>query len=189
MDIENLPNNSNNFKDEKSKKVEPVVSNPVKLKKQSVITTRLKSSGNEMVDILWHSLKKTILEMIKRGADTFFDEPDNSRQSRDSKPYDYVSYKDRYRDSYEDRSERSYRISDPNDIIFQSKREAEDVLEKLDETIEVYGWASIGDVFDMCRLRSDNNTNFRYGWKNLKVARVVEYNDGYGIKFPKALPR
>ena len=71
-----------------------------------------------------------------------------------------------------------------DDVIFDNRGEAEDVLRMMDELIETYGNASIADFYDLVGI-TGNYTDNKYGWTNISTAKVVRVsNGGYMIKFP-----
>jgi hypothetical protein len=51
-----------------------------------------------------------------------------------------------------------------------------------------YGIVSVGDLYDLANITNDNYTLNKYGWTNLRDAKVVPTRDGYMIKLPRALP-
>lgn len=74
-----------------------------------------------------------------------------------------------------------------DDIVLDSRGEAELVLEQLDELIEHYGIASVSDLNEMLGI-SGNFTDNKYGWTNIRSAQVVRIRDGYLLKMPRAQP-
>ena len=76
---------------------------------------------------------------------------------------------------------------DYDDIILESRGEAEDVLERMDELIATYQVVSVADFYDLVGV-SGNYTDNKYGWTDIRNASVIRVRDGYMIKLPKALP-
>ncbi len=74
-----------------------------------------------------------------------------------------------------------------DDIVISSRGEAEEVLERMDELIEVYGIVSIADLYDLVDVRTQP-TDFKYGWTNISTAKIIRVRDGYKIKLPRAIP-
>jgi len=72
-----------------------------------------------------------------------------------------------------------------DDIVLESRGDAEEVLDKLRElTFSEYGAASVGDLYELIGITSsfaDNN----YGWTNLRSARAVKVRDGFILDLPK----
>lgn len=73
------------------------------------------------------------------------------------------------------------------DIIFDERGDAEEVLDTLQDLIEEFGQATIGDFYDACGITPDDNfsKNENYGWTNLNSASVKSSRDGYFIHMPR----
>lgn len=71
------------------------------------------------------------------------------------------------------------------DIIFETRSDAETVLWKMEEMLDTFQNVSIGDMFDLSGV-SGNYTDFKYGWTDLRGAKVERVRDGYIIDLPKA---
>lgn len=179
------------------KKVEKVVSGVVKTRKKSEIrkfadvfvAEDAHTVKNYLVqDLLIPSIKNTILDLIIEGATIIFKgEPGRARKS--SSNVDYVSYR-RYADR-DRRDERPYSSVRSNygldDIVLESRGEAEKVLSCMDEMIDTYGFVSVADLYDLVG-KSCNYTDNNYGWTSLRNAEPVRVRDGYVLRLPKALP-
>lgn len=70
-----------------------------------------------------------------------------------------------------------------DEITFDTRTEAEEVLMFLDEAIEKYGKVTIADFKDRCGVTS-NFTDNNYGWTSLEEAKVMRLRSGYFINFP-----
>ncbi len=74
------------------------------------------------------------------------------------------------------------------DVIFDSKVDADMVLQKLNEAIAAYGVVSVNDAYDTCDLTAPYTYN-NYGWTSLNSAYVDRNRRGeWIIHFPLALP-
>lgn len=74
------------------------------------------------------------------------------------------------------------------DVIFDSKPDADAVLNKLNEMIDMYGVVSVNDAYDACDLSAPYTYN-NYGWTSLTSAYVDRDRHGqWVIHFPLALP-
>ena len=74
-----------------------------------------------------------------------------------------------------------------DDVVVQTRGEAESVITTMEELISVYGSVSISDFYDMLDMTCPY-TNFSYGWTNLRNVSIVRVSEGYLIKLPKAMP-
>lgn len=74
-----------------------------------------------------------------------------------------------------------------DDLIFNTRGDAEIVLEKMFELLNQYRAVSIADMFDLAGVSSPNGyTDNKYGWSDLRDARIVRVNSGYMIDLPRA---
>lgn len=73
------------------------------------------------------------------------------------------------------------------DIIYETREDAEDVLEELDILIKEYGSASISDLYSASGITPDY-TDEKCGWVDLKRATIRRVSDGYILDMPKAYP-
>lgn len=78
-----------------------------------------------------------------------------------------------------------------DEVRFDNRGDAEEVLLRLKEVIADYGVVTVGDYYDIlpesCGLKA-NFTDFKYGWRDLLNAEVVRTNDDrYTIRFPKII--
>lgn len=173
------------------KRVEKVVSGSVKSKKknglQKITNVFVPDDVKSYIfeDIVVPAVKDIILDAVR----AFLGVSGNSRGGRSS-----TSSKISYRKYYDDRDRRdSGNVSrtrtgyDYDDIILESRGEAEDVLERMDELIATYQVVSVADFYDLVGV-SGNYTDNKYGWTDIRNASVIHVRDGYMIKLPKALP-
>ena len=98
----------------------------------------------------------------------------------------YKSKEDREKKRYIERDEspRDYR-----EIILESRGEAESVLDTLSEVIDVYGDASLADLYN-CIGVSSNFTDNNYGWNKESFARASyrRVSGGYLLDLPRPHP-
>lgn len=180
-----------------TKKVEKVISGKVKTKKKSE-TRKLadvflsEDIGNVksyiIFDVLIPAAKKTVSEVIKKGIDMIL-YGDTSFDTKDSRATK-VSYRS-YFNEPKDRRTSSNKIAagyNYDDVIFNSRYEAEEVLERMDELIETYDNVSVADFYDLVGITGSYTDN-KYGWTDIRTAKVVRVSgDGYMIKLPKVIP-
>lgn len=181
----------------KNKQVEKVVKGTVKTKKKrgsklkDVFISEDASNVKSYVfmDVLVPAVKKAISDIVRDGIDMILYGEARSKKSGSNASYvSYRSYSDRDR-----REERRYSDSrvrstySYDDIILETRGEAEDVLTRMDELIDTYGIVSVADMYDLVGI-SGNYTDNKYGWSNLRNAEPVRVRDGYMLKLPKPGP-
>jgi hypothetical protein len=78
--------------------------------------------------------------------------------------------------------------ADYDNIVFESRSDAQEILAKLLENIDRYGRVSVFDLYDFCGLNCDYTLK-RWGWCDLDMASVGRTNSGdYMIKLSKIQP-
>lgn len=180
------------------KKVEKVVSGNVKVKKKNGVTKFADSFISEdihnvksyvITDVLIPSIKRAISEMVTNGIDMILYGSTGGRSKRSSA--DRVSYRNYYDrrddDRYRDRDRVRTSAYSFDDIVLDSRGEAEEVLARMDELIDQYGIVSVADLYDLVGV-SGNYTDNKYGWTNIRNAEPIKVRDGYMLRLPKALP-
>ncbi len=73
------------------------------------------------------------------------------------------------------------------DVVVYSYEDAKEVLSRLNETIQQFGSASVGDLYALIG-KTCPHTALKYGWKDIRMATVVKVREGYLLKMPKAIP-
>ena len=77
----------------------------------------------------------------------------------------------------------------PYYISYDRRDDAEVVLAKMLELLQVYHNASIDDMYDLAGLTSPlGYTGANYGWRDLTGARVRPYGSKHVIELPPAIP-
>lgn len=196
--MEDYKPNSHRSKEEvnnppaEKKEIKPVVKGKVVKKKNNVrkLTDVFVSEDVQnvksyiLMDVLVPAIKKAISDIVTNGIDMMLYGESGRTKKRSSA--DYVSY-NRYYDR-RDRDERYVTKSrySYDDIIFESRAEAEEVLDRMSEIIDTYGAVSVADLYDLVDV-SGTYTDNNYGWDNLRNAEAVRVRDGYILKLPKII--
>lgn len=178
------------------KKVEKVVQGTVKTKKKSEIAKAfvaedIRNVGSYIVmDVLIPAAKKALSDIVANGIDMLL-YGESGRRGKSSSSTSYVSYRDysnrdrdrRYGDASRTRSGYSY-----DDVILETRAEANEVLDRMNEIIDSYGQVSVGDLYDLVGI-TGNYTDNNYGWTDLRSAEpIMARGGGWMIRLPKALP-
>lgn len=181
-----------------AKKVEKVISGTAKSKKKTgllkaadiFIEDDIASVKDYVIkDVIIPTLKRTIADAINGSINMlFWGENGNGRSRGVSDKVSFRNYssysskRDVRSDSVRTTTGYSY-----DDIVIDSRGEAEEVLTRMDELVATYGIVSVADFYDLVGVTC-NYTDNKYGWTNLRNAKVVPVRDGYMIKLPKAMP-
>ena len=79
-------------------------------------------------------------------------------------------------------------IYSTGDIEYEKNGDAEVILKRLQECIDVYHVATVADLYDLSRLKY-SYTDHNYGWTDLSNAKVVRNLNGtYSLDLPRAMP-
>lgn len=180
------------------KNVEKIVSGKVKTKKKNELQ---KFAGNIiseeasnlksyiLLDVLIPAIKDAIEDVVTNGIRMLLRGETGARRSGSSSGISKVSYNKAYNSrepigSHSTRARVGYSF---DDIVLESKREAEEVLARMDELIDTYGIVSVADMYDLVGIVG-NYTDNKYGWTNLRAAETVRVRDGYLLKLPRVMP-
>ena len=190
----------NREKKEEPKKIEKVVTGKVVTRKKPLGKRILETFVGEDVgnvysyvlyDVLIPAAKSMIYDSVKGGLEMrLFGEKQGSRTRRDQ-GRSYVSYNN-YSDSRRpsDRREMTHQNRARHnfeEIILDSRGEAEEVLSHLVDLIVDYGQATVSDLYDLVGI-AENFTDRRYGWVDLRHASVGgRTRDGYLLNLPKPI--
>lgn len=186
------------------KKLPKVVTGVVKKQKrgfgkkiaETFLEDDTKSVGSYIFhDVLVPSAKDLIADMVKGAIEMllFGEKRGRSSNVRRDGGKSYTSYGSYYKSSERDK-ERSRDISrtsrsrhDFDDIVLETRGEAEEVLSHLvDMTID-YGMATVADLYDLVGITS-NFTDNKYGWTDLRTASVSRVRGGYLVNLPRTQP-
>lgn len=197
--MEDYKSNSHKSREEKKalphpeKKVEKVISGSAKIKKKSGIRKLSdvfisEDAGNVksyiFMDVLLPAAKKLISDVVTNGIDMLlYGETGRSKRSGASK-VSYGSYYDRRKE----RRTYSSRGFDYDEIIFETRGDAEAVLDTMYDIINQYDVVSIADLYEAAEVTNHNHTACKYGWSDLRGSRVDRTFDGYILKLPRPIP-
>lgn len=146
-----------------------------------------------VTQVLIPTLKDTIVKIIKNAVDIiFFGEPrSEKKRERDGIRPSYRAYYDDRDDRYDSRRSQDYgKAYYFEDVVFESKLDAEIVRDQLFECCERYNLARVADYYEFGRYKPEP-ADFNYGWLKLNDdnTRIVTTSRGeYIIKLPRAVP-
>lgn len=85
-------------------------------------------------------------------------------------------------------SNRARARHDFDEIVLESRSEAEDVLERLCDIVSQYGSASVADLYLLTGLAS-NHTDESWGWTTMQGANISRFRGaGYLLNLPEPTP-
>lgn len=180
------------------KKIEKVVTGSAKPKKKNEIQKFAdvfisEDVGNVKSYIVWDVLvpafKKAIYDIVTNGIDMIlYGESGRTKKNSTASKVSYRSYYEKENDRRDYPTRKIKTGYDYDNIVFESRGDAEAVLEAMIDIIDQYGVVSVGDLYDLADMSVDNYTLNKYGWTDIRNASVNRVRDGYMLKLPKALP-
>jgi hypothetical protein len=192
----NYPPNSRKSKEER-KPVEKIITGNVQRRKKP-LTERIKANFTEedgqsagqfvLFEVLIPAAKKMLSDAVSQGIDrVLFGE---SRPRHSERP-GYTNYSKMHHGSrsegYRDISRRSRSSRDLDDVVLSSRTEAQDVLDRLGDLIDQFEVATVADLYDLLGV-SGSFTDNKWGWYDLRDARIRAIRDGYLIVLPRTEP-
>ena len=197
--ISNSDKSRNNPEQLPEKKVESVVTGSTITQKksgfgkfkESIIAEDARSVGSWLLtEVVYKTVKKFIYDMVTSGIDMLlYGETSHTKANNNGlSKISYSSYYTGYKSSNEPMRSGtpSASVFDYDNIIFSSRGDAEAVLSTMMEILDQFGVVSVGDLYDLANVNTQNYTVNKFGWTNLRNAQVMRCKDGYILKLPKA---
>lgn len=78
-----------------------------------------------------------------------------------------------------------------DNLVFDSKGEAEDVRDSMIEALDRYGYLTVLEFYDIAQVTVDNFTDNNWGWKRDSIGQMKILGDsanGYYINLPRCEP-
>jgi hypothetical protein len=192
---QNYKPNSHKYKEEQKatsderKKLEKVVSGKVQTRKKNGFQKFASEFVSENAsNIKTYIVKDVIIPAIKKSISDVIDMILYGGARKSGVNASRVSYRSYY-DDPRPRMDSPARVSRFNydEVVVESRGDAEAVISQLNEIIDMYGMASVADFYDLVGISGDFTDN-KYGWTNLRNAEPIRLSNGYAFRLPKALP-
>ena len=200
--MEDYKPNSHKYKNEQKelpkKKVEKVVTGNVRVRKKTqaskfkdvfISEDAANVKSYILMDVLVPAVKKAVADIVTDGIDMILYGGSGGGRSKNRSRSSKVSYTNFYDRRDEGRSRIDTRRTSygVDDIVLDTRGEAEDILMHMRDIIDEYDFASVADLYDLVGVTGSYTDN-KYGWDNIRNAEVVRVRDGYLLKMPKAKP-
>ena len=142
------------------------------------------------MDVLIPAFKKAISDIVTNGIDMIlYGETGRNKKKSTTSKISYRSFYERDNDRPREREySRSHSAFDYDEIIFDTRGDAQACLYEMENILEKYTYVSVGDLYDIAEISVPNHIVNNYGWTSLRNASVARVRDGYTIKLPKAMP-
>jgi hypothetical protein len=179
------------------KKVEKVISGKAKARKKGEIRKfadiflpedAASVKDYVVMDVIIPAAKNLLSDIIVKGSNLFlFGETGSSNKRGGGVVAGHVSYGNYYNNNNNNRNNYSARATYAyDDIICNTRADAEAVLNSLVDLVQEYGTASVADLYEMVGVTGDY-TAHKYGWTDLRSATYERTRDGYLLRLPKAI--
>lgn len=137
-------------------------------------------------DVIIPTIKKGIVDVVTEGINRLLNTNYKASSSTASK-YSYKAY-------YDDKTKGKVLTDTKRDrgytydgIIYDTRQDAEEVLNAMTDILDRYQFVTVGDLYDLSDL-TPASTAYKYGWSNLREATVERIREGFIINLPKAQP-
>lgn len=198
IDLNALPSNSNKAKEaEKAHVVEKVVTGKVSSRKKNffkrsadaLLADDMQSiKGYLISDVVVPAIRDTIVDLVENGIRMMVYGNTVGRRGRHSASSTaYVSYNGYYSSNQRSKPEPKQQVArsrDFDEFVFETKGDAEMVLDQMLELIDIYGQVTVNDFYDLIGKTGDF-TDDRFGWTNLSTASTPRVKGGYIINLPR----
>lgn len=199
MDYTKLPSNANAPEVKKpGEEAENGDAKEVKKVTTGKVTARKKPLGKKLVnlfisedipnikdyilyEVLIPTIRTTVVDTIKNSTDMLFF---GKVQGKNSGQKSYTSYSSYSRDD-RPRYAKVARSFEVEDVMFETRSDAEEVLANLKDLIRRYRCASVADLYEASGVQGNGYTDRDWGWFNLDNVRVVNFRGDWVIDLPR----
>lgn len=144
--------------------------------------------GNYLItEVLLPAAKNMISDAVSQGIERILFGDSRPTPSRSRPGYTNYSRLGQQMERRREMSRQARATHDFNDIILESRGEAEDVLDRLRDLINQYEVATVSDLYDLVGLTGEF-TDDKWGWFDLRSASVRAIRGGYLLNLPRTQP-
>ena len=153
-----------------------------------------------IMEVLLPAFQETLLDVISQGSQRIVRGDDRERNSKKRGAWSnsYDDRKSRFNYAGQFSSQNGGRRDAPpaknrpggldiGDIYLEHRVEAESILTAMTDISDRYEAVTVADLFNLLGVTSEY-TDQKWGWENLRDARVVRTSDGYLLDLPPTTP-
>lgn len=191
-----LPGNSDKAKEGASPEKKVIAK--AKVQKKSAIKEALRTffvqdlpeiAEHLVIDVAIPAAKNAITDMVTQGIQQLLYGEVNPRRRPTS---GYTSYSSSSRDSrgnayYRPREPRQSKPTNVEDLVFDTRGDAVDVIEYIAETIEEYGQVSVADLMSSVGIQP-RYTDERWGWTTTDAFELRQIREGWLVSADRPEP-
>lgn len=193
-----LPGNTDKAKEGASPEKKVIAK--AKVQKKSAIKEALRTffaqdlpeiAEHLVIDVAIPAAKNAITDMVTQGIQQLlYGEVDPRRRSTSGyTSYSSASRSDRGRGYYETRRSERHQPKPTNveDLVFDTRGDAVDVIEFIAETIEQYGQVSVADLMSSVGIQP-RYTDERWGWTTTDAFEIRQIREGWLVSADRPEP-
>lgn len=193
-----LPGNTDKAKEGASPEKKVIAK--AKVQKKSAIKEALRTffaqdlpeiAEHLVIDVAIPAAKNAITDMVTQGIQQLlYGEVDPRRRSTSGyTSYSSASRSDRGRGYYETRrsERRQPKPTNVEDLVFDTRGDAVDVIEFIAETIEQYGQVSVADLMSSVGIQP-RYTDERWGWTTTDAFEIRQIREGWLVSADRPEP-
>jgi hypothetical protein len=202
--MDQFPPNSQKSKGAGPKRVERVTSTAVRRKRQPLGKQFRQTFFNGdarmaaeymVVNSIIPAAKEMMVDAVNAGLERLIYGENRHRRSGGSGPLGYVAYnRMSQRGPEPPRNQPQQAMSRPNrmrhafdQIVINSRQEAEEVLDRMYDLISRYDSASVADLYELTGIQS-SHTDQKWGWEDLHGSGVGRVRGGgYLLELPEPI--
>lgn len=143
-----------------------------------------------VMEVLLPAAKNTISDVVSQGIERLLYGDARPTRSGSNRP-GYTNYSSRavrssapIADPRPQLSRQARAAHDFDEVIIQSRAEAETVIDRLRDLIDQYEVATVSDLYDLVGLTGEF-TDDKWGWYDLRSATVRAIRGGYLLSLPR----
>lgn len=203
----NYPSNSNKNKERHAtggvgeKKIERVTTNEVVQRRKPLGRKIIENfTGDDvqsvgsyiLMEVLLPAAKTMISDAASQGVERLLFGDSRPRSGNTRIGGGYTSYNRMYggssrRDEPRTISRSARANHDFGEVILQTRGEAENVLDRLQDLVDQYDVATVSDLYELVGI-TGSFTDDKWGWTDLRGASVRRVRDGYLVELPRTTP-
>lgn len=149
-----------------------------------------------LMDVLIPAAKNAISDAVTQGIERMlFGEVRRGRSVSSGRPGSYTSYGSINKspgrafqaDGSREMSRAARRNHDFREIILEERGEAERVLDELGHILDAFDVVTVGEMYSLVNI-TGSYTDEKWGWNDLRSAKVERIRDGYLLSLPRPMP-
>lgn len=191
MGVQKFPSNAHRDAEESRPEVSKVIEGGATRKKKPFLQ-RLRASlfadsagsvgGYILREVVVPAMKQTLLDALSNGGERLL--YGDGARSAPRHGYGRMRYSDAYRPERRDISRRARNHHTFDELVFDTRSDAELILSKMQDLLESYNFVTVADFYDLAGVSDTSYMDGKWGWSNLSRARVVRDRGGYILDLP-----